>query len=207
MEEFLKKVFKDYKVGLNDENIMKKSAVILPIININGVDSILFEVRTDELSLNPGEVCFPGGRIEKGESPKEAAIRECVEEIGLSFDNLDVITELDTFVSNTNMIIYPFLAYIKGDYKFLINESEVKEILTIPLDYLVSMEPISVYNKLITIPSDDFPFENIINGEDYKFREGSYRVLFYKYKDYVIWGMTARILENFLNKIKNNLEK
>ena len=69
------------------------------------------------------------------------------------------------------------------------------------------MEPISVYNKLITIPSDDFPFENIINGENYKFREGSYRVLFYKYKDYVIWGMTARILENFLNKIKNNLEK
>ena len=49
--------------------------------------------------------------------------------------------------------------------------------------------------------------ESIINGEDYKFREGSYRVLFYKYKDYVIWGMTARILENFLNKIKNNLEK
>ncbi|MGG7325707.1 NUDIX hydrolase [Clostridium baratii] len=207
MEEFLKKVFKDYKVGLNDENIMKKSAVILPIINIDGVDSILFEVRTDELSLNPGEVCFPGGRIEDGESPKEAAIRECIEEIGLSFDNIDVITELDTFVSNTNMIIYPFLSYIKGDYKFLINESEVKEIITIPLDYLASMEPISVYNKLITIPSDDFPFENIINGENYKFREGSYRVLFYKYKDYVIWGMTARILENFLNKIKNNLEK
>ena len=45
------------------------------------------------------------------------------------------------------------------------------------------MEPISVYNKLITIPSDDFPFENIINGEGYKFREGSYRVLFYKYKE------------------------
>ena len=207
MEEFLKKVFKDYKVGINDENIMKKSAVILPIININGVDSILFEVRTDELSLNPGEVCFPGGRIEKGESPKEAAIRECIEEIGLSFDNIDVITELDTFVSNTNMIIYPFLACIKGDYKFSINENEVKEILTIPLEYLVNMEPVSVYNKLITIPSDDFPFENIINGENYKFREGSYRVLFYKYKDYVIWGMTARILENFLNKLKNNLEK
>lgn len=207
MEEFLKKVFKDYKVGINDENIMKKSAVILPIINIDGVDSILFEVRTDELSLNPGEICFPGGRIEDGETPKEAAIRECNEEIGLSFDNIDVMTELDTFVSNTNMIIYPFLACIKGDYKFSINESEVKEILTIPLEYLVSMEPVSVYNKLITIPSDDFPFENILNGKNYKFREGSYRVLFYKYKDYVIWGMTARILENFLNKLKNNLEK
>ena len=106
MEEFLKKVFKDYKVGLNDENIMKKSAVILPIINIDGVDSILFEVRTDELSLNPGEVCFPGGRIEDGETPKEAAIRECNEEIGLSFDNIDVITELDTFVSNTNIRLF-----------------------------------------------------------------------------------------------------
>lgn len=207
MEEFLKKVFNDYTVGINDEDIMKRSAVILPVINIDGVDSILFEVRTDKLSLNPGEICFPGGKIEEGESPKEAALRECNEEIGLSFDNIDVITELDTFVSNINIIIYPFLAYIKGDYKFSINESEVKEILTIPLDYLVNMEPITAYNKLITLPSDDFPFENIINGENYKFREGRYRVLFYKYKDYVIWGMTARILENFLNKIKNNLEK
>ncbi|EGT3617783.1 coenzyme A pyrophosphatase, partial [Clostridium perfringens] len=48
----------------------------------------------------------------------------------------------------------------------------------------------------------DFPFHNIIGGKDYNFREGKYKVIFYKYDKYVIWGMTARILENFLNLYK-----
>ncbi|MEG1001851.1 NUDIX hydrolase [Clostridium sp.] len=203
MRDFLEKVFKDYTPGINDEDSMKRSAVIIPVINVNGTSHILFEVRTDKLTLNPGEICFPGGAIENGESPKDAALRECFEEIGVGGDNISIISKLDIFVSNTNIIIYPFLAHIKDDVKFLINKDEVKNLLIIPLDYLIKHEPISVKNKVITVPGDNFPFENVKDGINYKFRDGNYRVLFYKYGQNVIWGITARILENFLNVIKN----
>ncbi|EIJ0742201.1 coenzyme A pyrophosphatase, partial [Clostridioides difficile] len=48
-------------------------------------------------------------------------------------------------------------------------------------------------------PDENLPYGSIPNQKDYKFESGSYPILFYKYKDYVIWGMTAKILENFLN--------
>ena len=60
---------------------------------------------------------------------------------------------------------------------------------------------------IINMPKEDFPFHNIIGGKDYKFRDGRYKVMFYKYNNFVIWGMTARILENFLNVYKGHYNK
>lgn len=205
MRDFFKKVFKDYKAGINDGDGRKYYSVIVPIIEIDGEYNIVFEVRNDNLKDNPGEICFPGGSIEDGESPKEAAMRECYEEIGIKPFDIEIISELDLFVPNNNMVLYPFLGYIKDGTSFVINKDEVKELLIVPLDYLLNTEAKSVENKIITIPSDDFPYEYIKEGKNYKFREGSYRVVFYKYNDYVIWGMTAKILENFLEIIKCNI--
>lgn len=205
MRDFFKKVFKDYKAGINDGDGRKYYSVIVPIIEKDGEYNIVFEVRNDNLKDNPGEICFPGGSIEDGESPKEAALRECYEEIGIKPSDIEIISELDLFVPNNNMVLYPFLGYIKDGTSFVINKDEVKELLIVPLDYLLNTEAKSVENKIITIPSDDFPYEYIKGGKNYKFREGSYRVVFYKYNDYVIWGMTAKILENFLEIVKCNI--
>ena len=57
-------------------------------------------------------------------------------------------------------------------------------------------------NEIKIDPSDDFPYDRIPNKKNYKFAVGKYQVLFYEYKNYVIWGITAQILRSFLNIIK-----
>ena len=58
-------------------------------------------------------------------------------------------------------------------------------------------------NEIKVNPSEDFPYDKIPNKKDYRFAVGKYSVLFYEYKNYVIWGITAKILENFLNFLKS----
>lgn len=206
--EELKEVFKEYKVGVNGAEDMKRCSVLIPLVNINGEYNIIFEIRNNKLNSNPGEICFPGGVIEEGENPKEAALRECFEEIGLGEEQLEIISELDFYVSPNNILIYPFLGVAKDSKEDIINsisinKQEVEEILVVPLEYFMNYEPEVTYSKILNVPKEDFPFHNIIGGKDYKFREGKYKVIFYKYDKYVIWGMTARILENFLNLYRN----
>lgn len=205
--EKLKEVFNGHKVGINGAEDMKRCAVLIPIVKINGEFNVIFEIRNNKLSSNPGEICFPGGVIEEGESPKETALRECFEEIGLDEDKVEIISDLDFYISPNNILIYPFLGFSK-DFKediiksIFINKDEVEDILVVPLEYFMNYKPEVTYNKVLNIPKEDFPFHNIIGGKDYNFREGKYKVIFYKYDKYVIWGMTARILENFLNLYK-----
>ena len=210
--ENIKDVFRDYKMGINGEEDMKRCSVLIPVVNIDGEDNIIFEIRNNKLNSNPGEICFPGGAIEDGETPKEAALRECSEEIGLGEENLEIISQLDFYVSPNNILIYPFLGVQKNQKedikKFIsINKEEVCDILLVPFKYLLNDEPEITYSKIINIPKEDFPFHNIIGGKDYKFRDGRYKVMFYKYNNFVIWGMTARILENFLNVYKGHYNK
>ena len=89
--ENIKDIFRDYRIGINGEEDMKRCSVLIPVVNIDGEDNIIFEIRNNKLNSNPGEICFPGGAIEEGETPKEAALRECFEEIGLGEENLDYV--------------------------------------------------------------------------------------------------------------------
>ena len=79
-----------------------------------------------------------------------------------------------------------------------INKDEVDHIFLVPLSYLLKHKPSLYNNEVKVIPNDNFPYDIIPNKKDYKFATSNYRVLFYKYENYVIWGITAKILENFL---------
>ena len=68
---------------------------------------------------------------------------------------------------------------------------------------LLKIEPLKVISKLNVDRNENFPFHLINGGENYKFKEGIYKSLFYNYGEYNIWGMTALILEDFLKVIKN----
>ncbi|HCS11709.1 MAG TPA: CoA pyrophosphatase, partial [Clostridiales bacterium] len=69
-------------------------AVLVPMIEIDGELNFIYEVRSNSIT-QPGEISFPGGRIEEGESPKEAAIRETSEELLLNKANIEIIAELN----------------------------------------------------------------------------------------------------------------
>ena len=186
--------------------VKAKFAVLIPIIKLDDKLHLLYEIRSEEIGTQPGEVSFPGGRIEKGETAREAAVRETEEELGLDKTQIEVIGQMDYLIPPFNIALYPFTGHLKIDSldELDINEAEVKKIFTVPLNYFLENEPETHVVNCRHEINENFPYHLIRNGKEYDWREGEYPVNFYKYKDYVIWGMTARFTTNLINKIKNN---
>lgn len=179
-----------------------KSAVLLPLVEYQDNLCVLFEERSRLLVRQPGEICFPGGRIEPSDGGEmEAALREAGEELGLPREDIEVIAPLDIVVTPFNSIIYPFLGWIR-DHKKIHSSYEVESILYIPLDYLLSHKPIYSFITVKLVPGENFPYELIPRGEHYDWKEGVYPEYFYLWENYVVWGLTARILHHFLNLVR-----
>ncbi len=198
MIENLTNRLKDYKPYINGYKTMKRASVLIPIVKKNNSHYILFQVRSKNLKTQPNEISFPGGKIEDFETPYEAVIRETCEELGTISKNLDILSPLDLLITPGNMIIHPFVGYINDIDNLNINKDEVDHIFLVPISYLLEYKP-NLYNNTVNIiPDENFPYDIIPNKNNYKFATSNYRVLFYKYENYVIWGITAKILENFL---------
>lgn len=191
--------FKNYKPYINGSKDMKKASVLIPIIKKDDSYFILFQVRSSTLKTQANEICFPGGKIDYNEKPIYTCVRETCEELGVTIDNIEIISELDLLITPSNMIIHPFLGILKSIDNLNINKDEVDHIFLVPITYLLKNKPITYTNEVSIIPNNDFPYEIIPNQTNYKVAKGNYDVLFYKYNDYIIWGITAKILENFLN--------
>ena len=189
------------QAGIMNHNKMAKSAVILPLIKKGDTLFVLFEKRSLSLNHQPGEICFPGGRIEADDqNPLEAAIRETCEELGLENKDIEVICPLDIVVSPFNAIIYPFAAFIHSAVK--LNYNEVSEVIPIPLEHLLHNPP-QVHQLMISLQTnEDFPFHLIPQGHNYPFRKINYPQLFYQYEGTIVWGLTALILTHFLQLLK-----
>lgn len=185
---------------INGWEKMKRASIIIPLIDINEEVYILFQVRAKKLKSQPGDICFPGGKIDKCETPNEAALREINEELGLK--DVEIIKEMDILIRHDGMIIHPFVAKVNNIEELEINEDEVDEVFYVPLSYLLEYSPMEVRNKLIVERGEDFPYHLIKGGKNYKFKTGEYISTFYQYKDYVIWGITASMLKDFVNNIK-----
>ncbi|MDY2729968.1 NUDIX hydrolase [Clostridium sp. HCP1S3_B4] len=192
---------KNHQKYINGASKTKASAIIIPLINISGDVNVLFEVRSKKLKSQPGDICFPGGRIENGETAICAAKRELYEELGIDEHNIEIINELDTFVRYDGMIIHPFLGIVNSNVNVKLSPNEVDHYFYVPIEYFIKNKPERYYSDILVKRKSDFPFERINGGENYKFKTGIYETLFYKYQNYNIWGITAAILNNFLEII------
>ncbi|MFW2491984.1 NUDIX hydrolase [Clostridium chromiireducens] len=187
------------KPYINGWERMRRSSIIIPLVEINKVVHVLFEVRSKKLNSQPGDICFPGGKIDENETPKEAALREMLEELGIK--NINLINELDTVVRYDGIIIHPYVGVIKNIEEIKISEDEVDHVFYVPLSYLLEHQPLEFNNKINIERAKEFPYDLIVNRENYKFREANYKSLFYKYETYNIWGITAEMLQNFLKRL------
>jgi peroxisomal coenzyme A diphosphatase NUDT7 len=180
-----------------------KYAVMVPLIQNEDGIHVLFEVRSLQLRRQPGEICFPGGRIDPQDpDEKSAAIRETTEELGISSDNLSEVFPLDFMISPFGMMIYPFAAFIENPEKIQPNPAEVGEVFTVPLTYFIENEP-DIYNIHFKVePEENFPFALIVGGENYNWRTRALDEYFYLYEEKAIWGLTAKILSHFIEIIK-----
>ncbi|WP_297988565.1 CoA pyrophosphatase [Anoxybacillus sp.] len=177
-------------------------AVLLPLVRQNDDVFVLFEVRSFQLRRQPGEICFPGGKIDEcDQNPSDAAVRETCEELGIQKESITHIVPLDYMLSPFGMVIYPFAAFVDTTC-MKINEKEVAEVFTVPLSFFVETKPDIYHVQLEPKPEEHFPFEHIPGGRQYNWRPRQIEEHFYYYKDKVIWGLTAKIVHHFTRLIQ-----
>lgn len=183
---------------------MAKFAVLIPLIENNGRWEVIFELRAKDLKTQPGEVSFPGGRMEEGETFKETAIRETMEELNIDKSNINVIGELDYLISYANLEIHCFLGIISGINVDNItpNPGEVDHLFTVPLEYFLEVEPKAYYLEMENKYNEEFPYNLIPGGKDYNFRKAKRTIYFYEYNDYIIWGYTATMIKHLIEILK-----
>lgn len=195
------KKIKDRPVSI--EGINKEYSVFIPIIEVKNELHILFEIRSSKLKVQPNEICFPGGKLEKNETHSECALRETSEELLLTYDDLELMGEIDTLVLPYNSIIHPFVGVINKDINEIkYNKDEVYKIFSVPLNFFLNTKPDEYYTHLDINTTNDFPYHLICGGKNYNWGRGNYPVYFYKYNNQIIWGITAKILRNFIEIIK-----
>lgn len=181
---------------------VRHSAVLVPLVEKDGELHVLFEVRAASLHSQPGEICFPGGAVEAGETKREAALRETEEELLVERSQIELVAPLDVLVTPGGVDLWPYLGILK-DYDGTFSAAEVDHVFTVPLSWFLAREPECYKTTVITVPEENFPFELIPGGREYRWRRGQYDVYFYRNENGVIWGMTAKILYSFLRLIRD----
>lgn len=157
------------------------SAVLIPIFNKEGEYYILFTKRTERVKDHKGQISFPGGAYEEqDETFLNTALRECVEEIGLDTEVIEVLGALDDIPTiTTDYLISPFVAAIPWPYQLKVDPIEVEEIIEVPISALLD--------------------KNCLHQETDPLNDGRVFGYFYYYNKRIIWGATARILTQFLD--------
>lgn len=187
--------FINRKPGVIGEGHFRKYAVLIPLVQRHDGIYVLFEKRSGNLRRQPGEICFPGGKLEQGESLMDCAIRETMEELLVNREQIEIIGTGDQYISHFNLMIQPYIG-ILNDYHGSFSSDEVEEVILVPLDFFLEQEPDAFRSRLVSELPEDFPYEWIPGGTGYPFAKGSYDILFYRYKDWIIWGMTALMTQS-----------
>ena len=159
----------------------KESAVLVPLFIADGAVHVVFTERRHDLRRHAGEISFPGGRRDPDDGTLvETALREACEEIGLPREAVTVagaLLPVGTFV--TNYAIYPFVGVIEPGFEWVIGETEVAQVLELSLDDLVAGA-----------------------GERRMVRRGmAFKTHTYEVDGHVIWGATARIVADLLDRV------
>ncbi|TWT27106.1 CoA pyrophosphatase [Planomicrobium sp. CPCC 101110] len=180
-----------------------KYAILLPLIEKEGDIHILFEIRSHKLRRQPGEICFPGGRIDaQDKSERDTALRETTEELGIKREDIFDVFPLDYIVSPFGMMVYTYAGFIDPAVQFKPNPPEVDSLFTVPLAFFLEIKP-KIYRINFDVqPEESFPYNLIAGGENYNWRTRTLDEYFYIYEDKVIWGLTARILSHFVEIIR-----
>jgi len=112
-------------------------AAVLIAVTDRADPGVILTQRTDTMSRHPGQIAFPGGRIDPGEDVVTAALREAEEEIALPRDKVRVIGEADSYRTVTGFQVTPVIGIIPPDLVFIPSEAEVASVFEVPLAFLL----------------------------------------------------------------------
>ena len=166
------------EIDLTDETRLKCAAVLVPLVWHDDEWHLLFTRRTDKVESHKGQVSFPGGACDEGETtPEQTALREADEEIGIHPDDVKVLGRLTNMITISYFRVTPVVGVIKWPAVFRLGEHEVARVFTIPLGWLAN-------------PSNRWQFE--VQG-----RKRSL-IAYNPYDGELLWGATARMTVDFL---------
>lgn len=117
------------------EGGFRSAAVLIAVCNIGGISHVLLTQRTDHLSSHSGQIAFPGGKIDQGETPVDAALREAQEEVGLT--GAEVLGAFGTYYSGSGYAITPVVAVLSEEPQLVCSEDEVADAFWVPLAFLM----------------------------------------------------------------------
>lgn len=202
--ERLEDLLRTRRPGLMDAT--GRYAVLVPLVEREGKLHLLYEVRAWSMKRQPGEVCFPGGRMELGEDPVTCALRETQEELGIPASAVRVLGELDFIGNRSNFIMYPVLGLVEAEAVNAMrpNPAEVEETFLVPLDYLMKGPELEYEYRLRPEFGPDFPFEQLGIPRTYSWREGRESGPVYPWGGHVIWGLTGRITRHLITLMGAN---
>lgn len=169
-------------------------AVLCPLVERPDGLHLLFEVRAANLPQG-GEVCFPGGRMEPGESFTDCALRETEEELSIPRREVTLLGTPDFICNQRGFLLRPVLGLVSpaGMACLRPSSAEVAEAFTVPLSFFRDTEPELYRYDLIPRVPEDFPYEAVGIPRDYPWAAGQVDLPVWHYQGHVIWGMTARI--------------
>jgi 8-oxo-dGTP pyrophosphatase MutT (NUDIX family) len=161
------------------------AAVLVPLYLTDGTLHAVFTRRRDDLRRHGGEISFPGGRQDEDESDLRAtALREAEEEIGLDADDVELVGALQpTPTIATNYAVYPFVGLIEPGRTWRPSAAEVDEVLEFPLHRL----------------RQGYARRRLLR------RGVPFRTDVYCVDDHLIWGATARIVADLLERVPDDL--
>jgi len=160
---------------------IKPAAVLVPVVD-HSEPSVLLTQRAQHLPDHPGQVSFPGGKIDKSDaSPLASALREAEEEIGLDRSFVEPIGYLDLYLTTLGYRIVPVIARVSPGFSLTLNVSEVDASFEVPLGYLMDQNNVERHSR------------------DWQgMRRHYYAITF---GERYIWGVTAGILRNLHDRI------
>lgn len=163
---------------------LRPAAVLVPIVEHANGATVLLTRRSETMRQHTGQIAFPGGRCDPGETIVETALREAEEEVGLARDHVDVVGLLTPYETVTGFCVTPVVGFVSPGFTLTLNPGEVAEAFEAPFEFLMNAA------------NHERHFREPVGGGEKRF--------FYAmpYKDYYIWGATAGMLRGLSARLE-----
>ena len=171
-------------LALAPDRVLRPAAVLLAIWPKPDGARLILTKRASHLKHHPGQIAFPGGKVDPGDaSAQAAALREAYEEVGIAPGNVEVIGSLPSHETVTGFCIFPFLGLVRDDFMPIPEAGEVDEVFTVPLSHVLD------------------PARFVIERRRWLGQWRHYYAV--PYGPYYIWGATARILRGLADRAQS----